>query len=44
VRASDVLPAHDPLVRARYPAPSEALEGSVVRLEKPTRDEARGMP
>jgi hypothetical protein len=28
-----VVPGHDPLVRARYPAPSPELEGIVVRLD-----------
>ena len=28
-----VIPGHDPLVLARYPAPSQALEGIVARLD-----------
>jgi glyoxylase-like metal-dependent hydrolase (beta-lactamase superfamily II) len=28
-----VIPGHDPLVMARYPAPSKALEGIVARLD-----------
>jgi glyoxylase-like metal-dependent hydrolase (beta-lactamase superfamily II) len=28
-----VIPGHDPLVMARYPAPSEGLQGVVVRLD-----------
>jgi hypothetical protein len=28
-----IVPGHDPLVRARYPAPSAALEGLAVRLD-----------
>jgi glyoxylase-like metal-dependent hydrolase (beta-lactamase superfamily II) len=28
-----VIPGHDPLVMQRYPAPSKALEGIVVRLD-----------
>ena len=28
-----VVPGHDPLVRARYPAPSPELEGIAVRLD-----------
>ena len=28
-----VIPGHDPLVLARYPAPSKALEGIVARLD-----------
>ena len=28
-----IVPGHDPLVLARYPAPSAALEGAVVRLD-----------
>ncbi|HSG77652.1 MAG TPA: N-acyl homoserine lactonase family protein [Burkholderiales bacterium] len=28
-----VIPGHDPLVMARYPAPAAALEGKVVRLD-----------
>lgn len=28
-----VIPGHDPLVMARYPAPAAALEGTVVRLD-----------
>ena len=30
-----VIPGHDPLVLDRYPAPSEALEGWVARLDAP---------
>jgi glyoxylase-like metal-dependent hydrolase (beta-lactamase superfamily II) len=30
-----VIPGHDPLVMAIYPAPSKELEGIVVRLDKP---------
>jgi glyoxylase-like metal-dependent hydrolase (beta-lactamase superfamily II) len=29
-----VIPGHDPLVMARYQAPSEALNGIVVRLDQ----------
>jgi glyoxylase-like metal-dependent hydrolase (beta-lactamase superfamily II) len=32
---SHIIPGHDPLVMARYPAPSKALEGIVVRLDVP---------
>ena len=28
-----IVPGHDPLVMERYPAPSAALEGAVVRLD-----------
>ena len=28
-----IVPGHDPLVLARYPAPSAALQGAVVRLD-----------
>jgi hypothetical protein len=28
-----IIPGHDPLVLARYPAPSPALEGIVARLD-----------
>ncbi len=28
-----IVPGHDPLVLARYPAPSTALQGAVVRLD-----------
>jgi glyoxylase-like metal-dependent hydrolase (beta-lactamase superfamily II) len=28
-----IIPGHDPLVMARYPAPSEGLQGVVVRLD-----------
>lgn len=28
-----VIPGHDPLVMERYPAPAEALQGAVVRLD-----------
>jgi len=31
--AKHVIPGHDPLVMERYPAPSKALEGIVVRLD-----------
>ncbi len=31
--ADHVVPGHDPLVRARYPAESPALEGIVHRLD-----------
>ena len=30
-----IVPGHDPLVMARYPAASEALKGIVVRLDSP---------
>jgi glyoxylase-like metal-dependent hydrolase (beta-lactamase superfamily II) len=30
-----IVPGHDPLVMRRYPAPSEELEGIVVRLDVP---------
>jgi len=30
---SHIIPGHDPEVMARYPAPSNALEGIVVRLD-----------
>jgi glyoxylase-like metal-dependent hydrolase (beta-lactamase superfamily II) len=30
-----VIPGHDPLVMAAYPAPSKELEGIVARLDKP---------
>jgi len=30
-----IIPGHDPLVMARYPAPSEELHGIVVRLDVP---------
>lgn len=30
-----IVPGHDPLVMERYPAPSKALEGVVVRLDLP---------
>jgi glyoxylase-like metal-dependent hydrolase (beta-lactamase superfamily II) len=30
-----VIPGHDPLVMARYPAPSRELEGVAVRLDRP---------
>ena len=33
-----IIPGHDPLVMARYPAPSSALEGIVVRLDVPPKD------
>jgi glyoxylase-like metal-dependent hydrolase (beta-lactamase superfamily II) len=32
-----IIPGHDPLVMARYPAPSAALEGIAVRLDVPPR-------
>ena len=32
-----VIPGHDPLVMARYPAPSPELEGIVVRLDVPPK-------
>jgi hypothetical protein len=32
---SHVIPGHDPLVIARYPPVSQALEGIAVRLDKP---------
>jgi hypothetical protein len=28
-----IVPGHDPLVMARYPAPEAALEGAVARLD-----------
>jgi hypothetical protein len=28
-----IVPGHDPLVMQRYPAPSAALQGIVVRLD-----------
>ena len=28
-----IIPGHDPLVMARYPAPAAELEGIVVRLD-----------
>jgi len=28
-----IIPGHDPLVMARYPAPEPALQGVVVRLD-----------
>jgi glyoxylase-like metal-dependent hydrolase (beta-lactamase superfamily II) len=31
--SAQVVPGHDPLVMQRYPAPSKALEGIVVRLD-----------
>jgi hypothetical protein len=31
--ADHVVPGHDPLVRARYPAPSPELDGIAVRLD-----------
>ena len=31
--AGHIVPGHDPLVMARYPAPSPALEGIAVRLD-----------
>ncbi|MGI9452181.1 MAG: N-acyl homoserine lactonase family protein [Geminicoccaceae bacterium] len=38
--ASDahIVPGHDPLVMARYPAPSKELEGIAVRLDEPPLD------
>ncbi len=35
--ADHVIPGHDPLVMERYPAPSPALAGVVVRLDVPPR-------
>lgn len=35
-----VIPGHDPLVLARYPAPHSTLEGTVVRLDVDPRPEA----
>ncbi len=32
-----VIPGHDPLVMQRYPSPSAALEGTVVRLDVPPK-------
>lgn len=32
-----VVPGHDPLVMARYPAPDPRLEGVVARLDRPPR-------
>ena len=32
------MPGHDPLVRARYPAPSPELEGIAVRLDVDPRE------
>jgi glyoxylase-like metal-dependent hydrolase (beta-lactamase superfamily II) len=31
--AAHIIPGHDPLVLARYPAPSRALEGIAARLD-----------
>jgi hypothetical protein len=33
-----IVPGHDPLVMARYPAVSKALEGIAVRLDVSPRD------
>ena len=33
-----VVPGHDPLVMARYPAVSKELEGIAVRLDVPPKD------
>lgn len=33
-----IVPGHDPLVMARYPAPSPELEGIAVRLDVPPRE------
>ena len=33
-----IIPGHDPLVMRRYPAPSPALEGRVVRLDVMPRE------
>ncbi len=33
-----IVPGHDPLVLARYPAPSVALQGAVVRLDVAPKD------
>jgi glyoxylase-like metal-dependent hydrolase (beta-lactamase superfamily II) len=30
-----IIPGHDPLVMTRYPAPNEALQGGVARLDAP---------
>jgi hypothetical protein len=30
-----IVPGHDPLVIERYPAPNEALQGWVARLDAP---------
>ena len=30
-----IVPGHDPLVMARYPAPAKELEGIIVRLDEP---------
>ncbi len=30
-----IVPGHDPMVMARYPAPSKALEGIAIRLDTP---------
>ncbi len=35
-----VVPGHDPLVMARYPAPSRELEGIVARLDVPPKRDA----
>jgi glyoxylase-like metal-dependent hydrolase (beta-lactamase superfamily II) len=35
-----VIPGHDPLVMARYPAPSKELEGIVLRLDRPPRPDS----
>lgn len=34
-----IVPGHDPLVMRRYPAPEPSLEGIVVRLDVPPRQE-----
>ncbi|MCX7158641.1 MAG: N-acyl homoserine lactonase family protein, partial [Proteobacteria bacterium] len=34
-----IIPGHDPLVMARYPAPSSALEGIVARLDVIPKEE-----
>ncbi len=36
--ARHVVPGHDPLVMARYPAPSQAVQGIVARLDVDPRD------
>jgi glyoxylase-like metal-dependent hydrolase (beta-lactamase superfamily II) len=35
---SHIVPGHDPLVMSRYPAPSAATEGIVVRLDKEPKE------
>ena len=37
-----VVPGHDPLVMARYPAVSKELQGIAVRLDEPPRRQDRG--